>query len=63
MEAVEADEYGQPQKFNDYSEKNVFEKPKSPPVKGKLTDSKKLEPSLKWKSAPGSQVYVILCTL
>ncbi|XP_015276897.1 PREDICTED: armadillo repeat-containing protein 4-like, partial [Gekko japonicus] len=56
MEAVEADEYGQPQKFYDYSEKNVFEKPKSPLVKSKLTDSKKLEPSLKWKTMTGSQV-------
>uniref|UniRef100_A0ACB8FV81 Uncharacterized protein n=1 Tax=Sphaerodactylus townsendi TaxID=933632 RepID=A0ACB8FV81_9SAUR len=56
VEVVEADEYGQPQKFYDYSEKNVFEKPKSPLVKSKLTDSKKLESSMKWKSMSGSQV-------
>ncbi|XP_054847490.1 outer dynein arm-docking complex subunit 2 isoform X2 [Eublepharis macularius] len=56
MEVVEADEYGQAQKFYDYSEKNVFEKPKSPLVKSKPTDSKKLEPSLKWKTMSGSQV-------
>ncbi|XP_062984526.1 outer dynein arm-docking complex subunit 2 [Elgaria multicarinata webbii] len=55
MEAVEADESGQAQKFYDYAEKNVFEKPKSPLVKSKPTDSKKLEPSLKWKTAPGSR--------
>ncbi|XP_061443154.1 outer dynein arm-docking complex subunit 2 isoform X2 [Rhineura floridana] len=55
MEAVEADDYGQAQKFYDYAEKNVFEKPKSPLVKSKPTESKKLEPSLKWKSTPGSR--------
>ncbi|XP_033021245.1 armadillo repeat-containing protein 4 [Lacerta agilis] len=55
MEAVEADDYGQPQKFYDYAEKNVYEKPKSPHVKIKPTESKKLEPSLKWKSMPGSR--------
>ncbi|XP_066487017.1 outer dynein arm-docking complex subunit 2 [Tiliqua scincoides] len=55
MEVVEADEYGQAQKFYDYSEKNVFEKPRSPPIKSKASDSKKLEPSLKWKTAPGSR--------
>nr|XP_020656758.1 armadillo repeat-containing protein 4 isoform X1 [Pogona vitticeps]XP_020656767.1 armadillo repeat-containing protein 4 isoform X1 [Pogona vitticeps]XP_020656775.1 armadillo repeat-containing protein 4 isoform X1 [Pogona vitticeps] len=55
MEAVEVDEYGQAQKFYDYAEKNVFEKPKSPLVKSKPADSKKLEPSLKWKTLPGSR--------
>ncbi|XP_044281246.1 outer dynein arm-docking complex subunit 2 isoform X1 [Varanus komodoensis] len=55
METVEADEYGQAQKFYDYPEKNVFEKPKSPLVKSKPTDSKKLEPSLKWKATSGTR--------
>uniref|UniRef100_A0A8D2LV74 Armadillo repeat containing 4 n=1 Tax=Varanus komodoensis TaxID=61221 RepID=A0A8D2LV74_VARKO len=58
METVEADEYGQAQKFYDYPEKNVFEKPKSPLVKSKPTDSKKLEPSLKWKATSGTREYV-----
>lgn len=60
MEMVEADEYGQAPKFYDYSEKNVFEKPKSPSIKGKTTDKQKLETSLKWKSTPASREYVIL---
>lgn len=55
MEMVEADEYGQAPKFYDYSEKNVFEKPKSPSIKGKTTDKQKLETSLKWKSTPASR--------
>ncbi|XP_053120127.1 outer dynein arm-docking complex subunit 2 isoform X2 [Hemicordylus capensis] len=55
MEVVEADEYGQAQKFYDYPDKNVFEKPRSPSAKSKSTDSKKLEPSLKWKGKPGSR--------
>ncbi|XP_042332092.1 outer dynein arm-docking complex subunit 2 [Sceloporus undulatus] len=53
MEVVETEEYSQAQKFYDYGEKNVIEKPKSPLVKSKPTDSKKLEPSLKWKTTPG----------
>ncbi|KAL7976529.1 hypothetical protein Chor_008478 [Crotalus horridus] len=57
MEAVEADEYGQAPKFYDYAEKNVFEKPKSPLVKSKTPDSKKLEPSLKWKTTTGTREY------
>ncbi|XP_034258268.1 outer dynein arm-docking complex subunit 2 isoform X2 [Pantherophis guttatus] len=55
MEAVEGDEYGQAPKFYDYAEKNVFEKPKSPLVKSKTPDSKKLEPSLKWKATTGTR--------
>nr|XP_060638451.1 outer dynein arm-docking complex subunit 2 [Anolis sagrei ordinatus] len=55
MEAVEAEEYGQTQKLYDYGEKNVMEKPKSPLAKTKSTESKKLEPSLKWKTMPGSR--------
>ncbi|XP_060638451.2 outer dynein arm-docking complex subunit 2 [Anolis sagrei] len=55
MEAVEAEEYGQTQKLYDYGEKNVMEKPKSPLAKIKSTESKKLEPSLKWKTMPGSR--------
>lgn len=55
METVDTDEYGQGQKFYDYSDKNVYEKPRSPPMKGKAADSKKLEPSLKWKASPGSR--------
>ncbi|KAH0627546.1 hypothetical protein JD844_003363 [Phrynosoma platyrhinos] len=58
MEVVETEEYGQAQKFYDYGEKNVIEKPKSPLVKSKPTDSKKLEPSLKWKTTPGPREYV-----
>ncbi|XP_038247226.1 outer dynein arm-docking complex subunit 2 [Dermochelys coriacea] len=49
MEIVDAEDSGQSQKFYDYSEKNVFEKTKSPLVKSKPID-KKLEPSLKWKN-------------
>ncbi|ETE58886.1 Armadillo repeat-containing protein 4, partial [Ophiophagus hannah] len=56
MEAVEGEEYGQAPKFYDYAEKNVFEKPKSPLVKSKPPDSKKLEPSLKWKTT-GTREY------
>uniref|UniRef100_A0A7M4ELE5 Outer dynein arm docking complex subunit 2 n=1 Tax=Crocodylus porosus TaxID=8502 RepID=A0A7M4ELE5_CROPO len=48
LEIVDTEDSGQSQKFYDCSEKNVFEKMKSPPVKGKPID-KKLEPSLKWK--------------
>ncbi|KAG8138854.1 hypothetical protein E2320_001640 [Naja naja] len=55
MEAVEGEEYGQAPKFYDYAEKNVFEKPKSPLVKSKPPDSKKLEPSLKWKTTTGTR--------
>ncbi|XP_039379911.1 outer dynein arm-docking complex subunit 2 isoform X2 [Mauremys reevesii] len=56
MEIVDAEDVGQSQKFYDYSEKNVFEKTKSPLVKSKPID-KKLEPSLKWKNVglPASQ--------
>ncbi|XP_074918361.1 outer dynein arm-docking complex subunit 2 isoform X2 [Chelonoidis abingdonii] len=56
MEIVDAEDVGQSQKFYDYSEKNVFEKTKSPLVKSKPID-KKLEPSLKWKKVglPASQ--------
>uniref|UniRef100_A0A452I1E3 Uncharacterized protein n=1 Tax=Gopherus agassizii TaxID=38772 RepID=A0A452I1E3_9SAUR len=56
MEIVDAEDVGQAQKFYDYSEKNVFEKTKSPLVKSKPID-KKLEPSLKWKNVglPASQ--------
>ncbi|TFK11950.1 histone deacetylase 10 [Platysternon megacephalum] len=56
MEIVDAEDLGQSQKFSDYSEKNVFEKTKSPLVKSKPID-KKLEPSLKWKNVglAGSQ--------
>ncbi|XP_073190446.1 outer dynein arm-docking complex subunit 2 isoform X3 [Lepidochelys kempii] len=49
MEIVDAEDSGQSQKIYDYSEKNVFEKTKSPLVKSKPID-KKLEPSLKWKN-------------
>ncbi|XP_074842388.1 outer dynein arm-docking complex subunit 2 [Carettochelys insculpta] len=49
MERVDAEDLGQSQKFYDYSEKNAFEKTKSPLVKSKPID-KKLEPSLKWKN-------------
>ncbi|XP_070585244.1 outer dynein arm-docking complex subunit 2 [Erythrolamprus reginae] len=55
MEPVEGDEYGQAPKFYDYAEKNAIEKPKSPPVKSKTPDSKKLEPSLKWKATTGTR--------
>ncbi|CAM5112649.1 unnamed protein product [Natator depressus] len=56
MEIVDAEDSGQSQKIYDYSEKNVFEKTKSPLVKSKPID-KKLEPSLKWKNVglAGSQ--------
>uniref|UniRef100_A0A8C3HQZ2 Outer dynein arm docking complex subunit 2 n=1 Tax=Chrysemys picta bellii TaxID=8478 RepID=A0A8C3HQZ2_CHRPI len=56
MEIVDAEDLGQSQKFYDNSEKNVFEKTKSPLVKSKPID-KKLEPSLKWKNVglAGSQ--------
>ncbi|XP_025060208.1 armadillo repeat-containing protein 4 isoform X2 [Alligator sinensis] len=56
LEIVDTEDSGQSQKFYDCSEKNVFEKMKSPPVKGKPID-KKLEPSLKWKDTglAGSQ--------
>ncbi|CAM4599614.1 unnamed protein product [Lepidochelys kempii] len=56
MEIVDAEDSGQSQKIYDYSEKNVFEKTKSPLVKSKPID-KKLEPSLKWKNVglTGSQ--------
>ncbi|XP_032093944.1 armadillo repeat-containing protein 4 [Thamnophis elegans] len=50
IETVEGDEYGQAPKFNDYAEK-----PKSPLVKSKTPDSKKLEPSLKWKATTGTR--------
>uniref|UniRef100_A0A8C4YLM8 Outer dynein arm docking complex subunit 2 n=1 Tax=Gopherus evgoodei TaxID=1825980 RepID=A0A8C4YLM8_9SAUR len=55
-QVFDAEDVGQAQKFYDYSEKNVFEKTKSPLVKSKPID-KKLEPSLKWKNVglPASQ--------
>ncbi|CAM4523132.1 outer dynein arm-docking complex subunit 2 isoform X1 [Caretta caretta] len=56
MEIVDAEDSGQSQKIYNDSEKNVFEKTKSPLVKSKPID-KKLEPSLKWKNVglTGSQ--------
>uniref|UniRef100_A0A8C6Y885 Outer dynein arm docking complex subunit 2 n=1 Tax=Naja naja TaxID=35670 RepID=A0A8C6Y885_NAJNA len=54
--SFEGEEYGQAPKFYDYAEKNVFEKPKSPLVKSKPPDSKKLEPSLKWKTTTGTKL-------
>ncbi|KAG6929907.1 armadillo repeat containing 4, partial [Chelydra serpentina] len=55
MEIVDAEDLGQSQKFYDYSEKNVFEKTKSPPLKSKPID-KKLEPSLKWNDKAANKV-------
>ncbi|XP_068790600.1 outer dynein arm-docking complex subunit 2 isoform X3 [Struthio camelus] len=57
MEIVDAEDSGQSQKPYDYTEKNVYEKMKSSSAKSKSVDSKKLEPSLKWKNIVPSATH------
>ncbi|KAM8811602.1 outer dynein arm-docking complex subunit 2 [Eudromia elegans] len=56
-EAVDAEDSGQSQKPCDYIEKNVYEKTKSPSAKSKSADSKRREPSLKWKNIVRTATY------
>ncbi|NXA44728.1 ARMC4 protein, partial [Nothocercus julius] len=55
--SVDAEDSGQSQKPYDYTDKNVYEKTKSASAKSKSADSKKLEPSLKWKKIVRSATY------
>nr|XP_009677915.1 PREDICTED: armadillo repeat-containing protein 4 isoform X4 [Struthio camelus australis] len=57
MEIVDTEDSGQSQKPYDYTEKNVYEKMKSSSAKSKSVDSKKLEPSLKWKNIVPSATH------
>ncbi|XP_025904589.1 armadillo repeat-containing protein 4 [Nothoprocta perdicaria] len=57
MEAVDAEDSGQSQKPYDYTEKTIYEKTKSSSAKSKSADSKKLEPSLKWKNIVRCATY------
>ncbi|NXG27019.1 ARMC4 protein, partial [Dromaius novaehollandiae] len=57
MEVVDAEDSGQSQKPFDFTEKNVYEKLKSSSAKSKSIDSKKLEPSLKWKNIVRSATH------